>query len=251
MAGAPAVLIPSYLDPQRALRAAAAAQEGQAVPLRVLVVDDGSPGDPWADVQLPAWMELVRRGTNGGFARAVNDGLAEIPLGDVVLLNSDVHLATGWLPLVQESAAKFGAAVVGIRLHYPGGVIQHAGGVPIRGGWFGHIGETEPLARVHRTVFGVPFVTGAFWYWTRRAIETLGGLDVGYHNGVEDIDYCMRAWEAGLPVVYDGRAHALHECGATRRAAGFSVGVEGRANVDRFIQRHWSSNGCVAGVPHA
>jgi GT2 family glycosyltransferase len=34
-------------------------------------------------------------------------------------------------------------------------------------------------------------------------LERLGGLDEGFIQGCEDLDYCLRAWRAGLLVGQD------------------------------------------------
>lgn len=233
------VLIPSYLHPELPLRAADAAMQDCPDGLRVVIVDDGSPGRPWTDVTVPAGITVVQREENAGFAKCVNTGLEHVCDGDVVLLNSDVELSPGWLPMVQETAAPEHVGLVGIRLQYPSGLVQHAGGIPGTGGWFAHIGEGCMCSIPMTEVYGCTYVTGAFWYWKRETIELCGGLDEAYDMGVEDVDYCLRVWRAGKTVMYDGRAWGIHDCGRTRKLAGLQTRVEKRSNVRHLYGKFW------------
>ena len=70
-------------------------------PGRVIVVDDRSP-----DAKLSAWLDrlasegriqLVRNRRNLGFVASVNIGIEAAGTDDVVLLNSDTEVASGWL----------------------------------------------------------------------------------------------------------------------------------------------------------
>ena len=56
-------------------------------------------------------------------------------------------------------------------------------------------------------------VTGACVIIRRATFFELGAFDDGYHMYVEDVDLCLRAWEAGLRVTYcpDERARAPRE----------------------------------------
>jgi glycosyltransferase involved in cell wall biosynthesis len=53
-------------------------------------------------------------------------------------------------------------------------------------------------------------MTGASIYVKRAVIEEIGLLDEGYSMGYEDMDWCVRAWEAGWQVVYYPRASLTH-----------------------------------------
>ena len=102
----------------------------------VLVVDDASPA-----TELVAGLEavceelgiaLVSNDENSGFSATVNAGL-EFALHterDAVLVNADIEFTEpGWLERMQARLDTQGrpAAVVGARLLYPNGLIQHAG----------------------------------------------------------------------------------------------------------------------------
>src|SRR5690242_20105836 len=102
----------------------------------VVVVDDGSP-DRALVAQLEVatkelGYELVLKPENSGFSKTVNVGLRRaLETGrDAVLVNADIEFFdAGWLERMQARTDAQGrpAGVVGARLLYPNGLIQHAG----------------------------------------------------------------------------------------------------------------------------
>ena len=102
----------------------------------VLVVDDGSPERsllaPLAAAVDELGYELIAKDENEGFSRTVNVGLRRaLDTGrDAVLVNADIEFTeAGWLDrmLARTDTQGRPAAVVGARLLYPNGCIQHAG----------------------------------------------------------------------------------------------------------------------------
>jgi GT2 family glycosyltransferase len=160
----------------------------------------------------------VRNARNRGFSVACNQG-ALFAEGDVVVfLNNDTEPQPGWLePLV---AGLDHATVAGARLIYPDGSLQHAGvGVDFSqppGGEAWGITEEQPSGLV-------PAVTGACLAMRRADFLHLGGFDVGFWNGYEDVDLCLRAgrcWYAAESVV----VHHESQSGPERwRAVGENV----------------------------
>src|SRR5215213_9115206 len=104
--------------------------------VRTLVVDDASPAahlvDQLAAIAGEVGADVVRNAENSGFARTVNVGLREaLATGaDAVLVNADIDFdRPGWLEpmLLRTDTLGRPAAVVGAKLLYPSGTIQHAG----------------------------------------------------------------------------------------------------------------------------
>jgi GT2 family glycosyltransferase len=186
----------------------------------VLVVDDCSPAAELIDLLEVATgevgFELHRRPVNGGFATTVNVGLlrALAEGRDAVLVNADIEFhAPGWLEAMLARTGTDGApaAVVGARLLYPNGLLQHAGiyfSLLHRG--FAHrfnLGPGElPEALVPRRC---P-VTGALQLIRHACLVEVGLYDEAFHMGWEDVDYCLRTFAAGLECVYEPAACATH-----------------------------------------
>lgn len=192
----------------------------------VVIVDDGSAPacvDVLAGVR---GARLVRQPRNLGFAKACNRGAAEARGRFLVFLNNDTAPQPGWLSqLVACQQRHPGAGVLGSKLLFPlSGEIQHAGvgfaerGLPYHLYQFRAAGD--PDANVEREV---PAVTGACLFTPADTFRELGGLDEGFVNGYEDIDYCLRVRERGRRVVYCPSSTLLHYESAT----------EGRLDPDR------------------
>jgi GT2 family glycosyltransferase len=193
----------------------------QTAPLAdVLVVDDCSPAPALVDLleiavaELGA--ELVRRPFNGGFAQTVNVGLARaLREGrDAILVNADIEFHEhGWLEAMLARTGTDGApaAVVGARLLYPNGLLQHAGiyfSLLYRG--FAHRfnlgpGDLDAALEPCRCP-----VTGALQLIRHECLAGVGLYDEDFRMGWEDVDYCLRVFAAGRECVYEPAACAIH-----------------------------------------
>jgi GT2 family glycosyltransferase len=187
---------------------------------KVLVVDDGSPERQLVDLLEAAvgelGFEIVRKEENEGFSRTVNVGLrrALAEGRDAVLVNADIEfLEHGWLDrmLARTDVAGRPAAVVGARLLFPDGCIQHAGV------YF----SMHHRSWEHRCAFGpaelaeamTPLrcpVTAALQLIRRDTLEQVGLYDEGFRMGCEDVDYCLRVFAAGLECIYEPAVCAMH-----------------------------------------
>lgn len=57
----------------------------------------------------------------------------------------------------------------------------------------------------------VPYLLSACWLMPISTIETVGLLDEKIFYAPEDVDYCLRAWQAGLRVARCWNAQIIHE----------------------------------------
>lgn len=141
---------------------------------------------------------------NEGFARACNQGVEAARSEVVVLLNNDTVVHENWLaPLLEELATHPETGVVGSRLLYPDGTIQHAGVCIDRKHIPFHpfVGAAFDDPRVcERRTFRI--VTGACMALRKAEFTDLGGFDEGYINGHEDVDLCLRYDQSGKHSVY-------------------------------------------------
>lgn len=165
---------------------------------------------------------IIFREENGGFAKAVNTGLRQVPKNnDVVLLNSDIEAHDGWLKALQYGAYEFGdnVGIVGPKLLYPDGRIQSAGSYRNTedSEWFDHYYRFQDKdygpANVPQYCLGV---TGACQYITREFIDSVGILDEGFAFAFEDMDYCLRGWEKDYKTLYFPSSTLTHHESATR-----------------------------------
>jgi GT2 family glycosyltransferase len=144
-----------------------------------------------------------------------------------MLLNSDVFAkAPGWL---QRMAATMQSdptiGIVGARLLYPDGSIQHVGM-----DWRREPACNDLLINIHpykgmhpslvpeHGVAEVAAVTGACMLVRLDEFMRLGMFDTGFIRGdCEDSDFCLRASAAGYRIVCDNEAVLYHLEGASYR----------------------------------
>ncbi|HEX3047078.1 MAG TPA: glycosyltransferase family 2 protein [Bacillota bacterium] len=219
------------------LASLAASQPSVLYPYEIIVVDDGSPPEiqqGLREVIKPYGARLVTLPNNSGFSTTVNRGVAQSKGGYICLLNNDVTLVQrNWLDLMMADALRSRVGVVGPRLLYLNGLIQHGGLIYLpQSGGFDHEYRSfpgdYPPATHSREVLGV---TGALMLINRRLWDALGGMDERFFVGMEDIDFSLRTWEKGWRIYYTGGAFAIHPEGTTRghdpywRAKGAESGV--------------------------
>jgi GT2 family glycosyltransferase len=242
--GAPVdVVIPSYRDAARVRTLVRSIQRTTSRGMaRVIVADDCSGVEHLAALERIDGIDvLVQSERNSGFAANVNRGLrATLPERDVVVLNSDVEALSGWLEGLQYAAYRDAdVGIVGAQLLYPDGRIQFGGTVRNRDApeWFDHRyrfkpGDWGPAAQTSPALA----VTGACMYVRREVIERVGMLDERYPMAYEDVDWCLRAWQAGYRVRYFPIARLVHHESLTR---GTTQGERELASQRLFWER-WS-----------
>jgi GT2 family glycosyltransferase len=220
---------------QQCLDALLAEPEDEIV-RQFVVVDDGSTDmtpsllDTYRDRVL-----VIRNETALGFAGACNAGVAAADGEFLVLLNNDTVPTSGWLSaLVNYAVQHPAAAVVGAKLLFPNDTVQHAGVVIGLNSLPHHIyagfPADHPATSVSRRF---QIVTAACTLFRRGPWQELGGLDMAFRNGWEDVDYCLRAGEAGHEIHYCAESVVYHLESATRSL----VSDVERANQELFVSR--------------
>lgn len=209
----------------------------------VIVMDDGST-DGSADYVTQHYpsVRVSQNEHNFGYSITCNKGL-DLAEGDVlVLLNQDTEAHPGWLDaLVEAIKSDRKVGIVGGKCLYPGGDIQHAGGyLDARGAGY-HYGYGEKDEGQYERRREVEFVTGANLAISRLALDAIGKLDEGYAPAYfEDVDWCLRARDAGFRVLYEPRAVITHKeasllAGEDRESMGLF-----HRNRLRLVLTHWS-----------
>ncbi|MCW5853672.1 MAG: glycosyltransferase family 2 protein [Anaerolineae bacterium] len=185
----------------------------------VVVVDDASrDATPTLLAGYGERIRVVTHPENASFATSCNDG-ARPATGDyLVFLNNDTIPMPGWLDaLVEYAEARPAAAVVGSRLLFPDGTVQHAGVVigQDRHPWhlyFGFPGDHPAVLKARQ----FQIVTAACMLIRRTAFEAVGGFDPAYRNGYEDVDLCLSLGQTGHEVHYCPRSVVYHLESPTR-----------------------------------
>ncbi|WFB35514.1 glycosyltransferase [Kiritimatiellota bacterium B12222] len=185
----------------------------QLVPSFEIVVVDNAGRFPIAQPELPGSPKLIRVDTHHSFAAANNLAAKGHPAESYLLLNNDVFLHPGALtPLFDLLTKEPRTGIVGTRLHYPDGSVQHAGvgfgEIPDGGG--SHIGIGNAPATVAQTVQHPQAVTGACMLIRDQTWQQLEGLSLRYDFGSEDVDFCLRAGQHGWRIACCPGPSSLH-----------------------------------------
>jgi len=194
--------------------------------VEILVVDDGT-RDPAVlgelqRVSSDLGFQLLYNHQNLGFSATVNHGMRHARGRYILLCNNDIVFFQPWLePLEKAFDADPDLGILGARLLYLNGSIQHAGvdKVPGQlrwhhayGGWPGD----HPQVNQSRSVWSV---TGALFAVRNPVLRQLGGFSTAYTTAYEDLDYCLHAWSHGVRVGYCAELAAYHHEGRTRGAS--------------------------------
>lgn len=179
----------------------------------IVVVDDASSDETPAVLRsFGKRIRVLTMAENVGFARACNQGAAAAAGELLVFLNNDTEPRAGWLETMAGYAEREpAAAVVGAKLVYPTGTVQHAGVVFGQDGYPHNLysGLPEDHAAVNRSR-RLQAVTAACMLVRRDAFEQADGFDEGYANSLEDVDLCLRIGAEGGEVHYCHEAVVVH-----------------------------------------
>jgi GT2 family glycosyltransferase len=234
------IVIPSYRDADRVatlVRSIRRTTDRRRV--RIVVTDDASGPEHLAALGRIRGIRIVESDENTGFAANANRGLRAAGSGeDVVILNSDMVARRGWLDSLQYATGRGrDIGIVGGKLLYRDDRIQFAGTVRNASApeWFDHRYRFKPANSGPANVAGaVLAVTGACMYIRREVIERVGCFDESYPMAYEDVDLCLRAWQAGFRVMYWPGAELYHLESVTR---GTEVGERERTSQRVFWSR--------------
>lgn len=205
--------------------------------LGVWVVDNASTdGSPQVVAERFPDVRLLVNPANYGFARAVNQALAQTEADVVLLVNPDCVVPPETVGrLADYLAANPEVGIVAPRLRHADGEVaisthpfESAGSILASrfGGSLVPVGLRCRLARRKRREsyeacrdgaepVAVDWVSGACLAARGSLLRRLGGLDAGYFMYYEDEELCLQAWRAGARVVYLPAAEALHVGGAS------------------------------------
>ncbi|MEO7103899.1 MAG: glycosyltransferase [Gemmatimonadaceae bacterium] len=168
-----------------------------------------------------------------------NFGASEAKGEHLLLLNNDTEVINAeWLQAMLEHSQRPEVGVVGAKLLYPDQHIQHAGVIVGIGGVAGHAhlhqaGDRPGYFSRAQLPQNLSAVTFACAMTRRDVFAQLGGLNAtDLTIAFNDIDYCLRAREAGYLIVYTPFAELYHHESRTR---GYEDNPEKQARFSREI----------------
>lgn len=148
---------------------------------------------------------------------AINNYAASQAEGEYLLfLNNDTEaISRGWMEEMLGICQQPEVGVVGAKLYYPDGTIQHAGVILGLNGIAGHLFVGQPgkeTGYMGKAVVmqDLSAVTAACLMTKREVFSEIGGFDENLKVALNDVDYCLRAGKTGKHVVFTPFSRWIH-----------------------------------------
>ena len=192
----------------------------------IVLVDTGS-----TDQKVRRWYEKVKQQYPNftlvdwpeqpfSYSRSCNKG-ADVARGELLLmLNNDTEVLTpNWLELLAGDAQRQEIGAVGCLLFFPDGYhIQHAGvGVGLGGvaaNSFSMMTLDQPMTQTQHlmlnTKHNMTAVTAACLMIRKDLFEKVGGFDEKFRVTYNDVDLCLKLYDAGYQNLYTPHVRLLH-----------------------------------------
>ncbi|MDP8285648.1 MAG: glycosyltransferase, partial [Candidatus Electryonea clarkiae] len=206
------------------------------IPFEIIVVDNGSNNttDELIKKLHKSGVYIIRNSTNEGFAKACNKGSKEAKGKYVLFLNNDTEVQKGWLSAMMRAMQEGEeVGIVGAKLLFPDGKIQHVGVVFDDDCIPSHLYQNGPsnLPQIqNRRYYQV--VTAACTLIRKNLFRQLGGFDEGFRNSFEDVDFCLRARRMSVRALYEPEAVVIHH---TEQTPGRKD--HDSENINRYLER--------------
>jgi GT2 family glycosyltransferase len=229
--------------------------------LATTVVVDNASRDGTAAAVAAAFtrVRVVEKRHNAGFAAAANTGMRALGDCDVLcLLNPDAELLdSGLMDAAMYLDGHPEIAVAGVRIENADGSLQTScRAFPgHRTALFNRHSLTTRFAPnnrwsqeylmtdwPHDQIREVDWVSGACMLIHRRALDQLGYLDPHYFFSIEDVDFCRRAHDAGMGVIYYPMARVRHLVGKSSRHNAYRAMAAHHAGMWRYYRKHMDGN---------
>ena len=188
----------------------------------IVVTTNEQPPIPGADKQ------VTYATSNFNFSEAINLGAenADQQSEYLLLLNDDTEaIEANPITRMLEIAQIENVAVVGAKLSYPDGKIQHIGVVMLPGG------PTHPFIAKSKSEYGYfgsaltprnySAVTAAAMLTSKKAFAQVHGFDTDFARDFNDVDYCLKLRAKNYRIAWTPYAHFTHHEGVSihRKAA--------------------------------
>ncbi len=206
-------------------------------------------------------VHLIRSERNLGFSRAVNAAIRKCSGVYVLLLNPDAEARSDLIsPLVAFLEQRGGNGVVGGKVLNPDGTLERACVRAIPTPWSAFLRlsgisllfpNSRRLSRYNLPQCNdegprkVGAVSGSFCMFSRKVGEEIG-FDERFFLFGEDLDFCLRAAEAGHPVWFVPAASVVHRKGVSMRRRPVASVFHFHNSMFQFYMKHLSCRHSLA-----
>ena len=209
--------------------------------IEIIVIHNDDLGPARLEALAERGVKLIAYRGEPNVARKINLGATQSRGEYLLLMNDDIEpLTPDWIERMLEQFEKPHVGVVGAKLLFPGMKIQHAGVVLIEGKpdhlRFKYPRDDEGYFFSTCAVRNFTAVTGAVMMTRASLFRQIGGYTEALPINFNDVDYCLKAAQAGYTTVYTPHAELTHyeSMSRTREVSPHEL---------EFFQKRW------AGVP--
>jgi len=179
----------------------------------------------------------------------INNEATKLVTGDYILfLNNDIEaIKKGWLEDMMEYLQQEDVGIIGAKLLYGNGRVQHAGVIlgvgHVAGHAFRHLkDESDGNLKKANCIQEIGSVTGACLLIKKECFIEVGGfnekdLAIAYN----DIDLCLKVREAGYKIIYTPYAKLYHHESQSRSHDMSKSEIERYQSEVKYMQDHWSN----------
>lgn len=187
----------------------------------------------------------VIKGPNKGYGSGINLGLKQAQkdgINKFIVINNDVEFKKDFIAKCRKSLDANPGGLQGGKIYYAigyeyhkeryrktdlGRVFWYAGGkVDWKNVYVSHRGVDEVDKRQYDKLEKTDFVTGCLMLLDDLVIEKTGYFDESYFMYYEDADFCTRALNAGVKLLYDPSVMIWHKNGQSTDGSGSDFQVK-------------------------
>lgn len=199
----------------------------------IIIVDNASTDDSISKIESKYGnkIHILKNRCNDGFAKANNRGIEyalQIGCDLIMLLNNDTVVEENLIFELVNCSKKNTKSIISPKImhFYPNDLIWSAGGEInwIKGNTlqYGYKVKENEYTKAEKNR-KVGFATGCCMLIPKEVIEEIGLLEESYFLYYEDTDYCMKAKEKGINIIYCHSARMYHKVSATTGGSGGNI----------------------------
>lgn len=173
------------------------------------------------------------------YPKIINFGVANSSGEVLIFLNNDTEvISPNWIEEMMDPLQRQDVGVVGAKLYYRDGLVQHCG-MMINGNFdLAHVNQdfdSREGGYLDKALYPHDYsgVTGACQMVTRENFELVGGYSEEFKVGFNDMDFCLKLYKEGKRSICWPRAE-LHHYEFTSRGRE----IEGSSEMQRLCEEH-------------
>lgn len=222
----------------------------------IIIVDNGSVQpetfDYFRSIEQDTRVKVVNYPGEFNYSAINNFAAAQGESPYLALVNNDVEVINGnWLTQMMAWVQQPEVGIVGAKLLFGDGRVQHAGVTVGMGNAAGHIhrlenGDAPGYQMRCLATQNMMAVTAACLVTPRDVFEQMNGLnEEAFKVAYNDIDYCLRVEESGKHVIWTPEAILYHHESVSRGDDMSDTHIERYFSELKELQRRWKTKGFV------